>query len=201
MSSLFPSHLRRPVAQAGLVLLASATVGFAYNALNPAGIRFPASKPTSRPAYRAETISATLEASRGKEITSISNGPARLLSSPADRKTTAAVASRTTWEQARQSIERGEAVLVDSRAKLAFEAGHIPGAVNLPLEDLESGIAQFTADHPPAGAKLIIYCSNDGCPTSSRLASLLTQNYGYRDIQYVAGGYLEWLRTKTPESP
>ena len=130
---------------------------------------------------------------------SIGNGPTRLL--PAGGKPSAAVASRTTWDQAKQLVERGDAILVDSRAKLTFEAGHVPGAVNLPLDELASGIAQFIADHPPTGEKLIIYCSNEGCPTSSRLASLLTQNYGYRDIQYVAGGYLEWLRTKTPESP
>jgi len=197
-----PIHFRRPIVQAGLILLASATVGIAYNVLNPAGIRFRSQLPAPPNGYRAETISATLEAAGGSVMTTISNGPARILSPSAGGKTSGPAATRTTWESARRQVERGEAVLVDSRAKLTFEAGHVPGAVNLPLDQLAAEIKQFAADHPPVRTKLIIYCSNEGCPTSSRLAALLAQNHGYRDVQYVSGGYLEWLKTTTaPESP
>lgn len=208
MRFLLPTDMRRPGAKAGLILLASGAVGFAYNALNPAGIRLhlggtaPGQTQMQAPAgpYRVETISARLEPSGDSAVASVGAGAAVLLPPVTGGKTGAATAIRTTWENVTQLVERGEAVLVDSRPRLTYEAGHVPGAVNLPLDQIVSEIEKFASAHPPAEARLIIYCSNESCPTSSSLAAVLTQKYGYRDVKYVSGGYLEWLKTKTGES-
>lgn len=191
-----PSDKRRIGVQAGLILLASGVLGFAYNALNPAGISwFPHETPPAQPQlqaaanpYHVETISARLEPSSASAAL------------PPAGKAGEATAVQTTWENARQLIERGEVVLVDSRPRLTYEAGHVLGAVNLPLNQVVSEIEKFSSAHPPPDSRLIVYCSNKDCPTSSNLAALLTQKYGYRDVRYVPGGYLEWLRTKTEEA-
>lgn len=63
-------------------------------------------------------------------------------------------ARRISGEEARQAIAKGEAVLVDVRAKQAYEAGHAKGAISLPLSDVPSRAGELPKD------KLIItYCT------------------------------------------
>src|SRR5688572_17476101 len=65
-----------------------------------------------------------------------------------------AAARRISGEEARQAIAKGEAVLVDVRAKQAYEAGHAKGAISLPLSDLPARAGELPKD------KLVItYCT------------------------------------------
>ena len=65
-----------------------------------------------------------------------------------------AAARRISGEEARQAVAKGEAVLVDVRAKQAYDAGHAKGAVSLPLSDLPSRAGELPKD------KLVItYCT------------------------------------------
>ena len=65
-----------------------------------------------------------------------------------------AAARRISGEEARQAIAKGEAVLVDVRAKESYEAGHAKGAISLPLSDLPARMGELPKD------KLVItYCT------------------------------------------
>ncbi len=65
-----------------------------------------------------------------------------------------AAAPRVTGEEARQALAKGGAVLVDVRAKEAYESGHAKGAISLPLSDLPARIGELPKD------KLVItYCT------------------------------------------
>lgn len=65
-----------------------------------------------------------------------------------------AAVRRISGEEARQAVAKGEAVLVDVRAKEAYEAGHAKGAISLPGSDLSSRAGELPKD------KLIItYCT------------------------------------------
>jgi 3-mercaptopyruvate sulfurtransferase SseA len=65
-----------------------------------------------------------------------------------------AAARRISGEEARQAVAKGEAVLVDVRAKEAYTAGHAKGAVSLPLSEVSSRAGELPKD------KLIItYCT------------------------------------------
>lgn len=195
--------------QVGLILLGSAAVGLAYNALNPAGLSWGDSTPgdpeAEEPAlaslYRVETISARLVMLSGGSPTSAPGAVPTVTSpqpTPGGRATATAV--RTTWEKMQPLIERGKVVLVDSRSRLSYHAGHIPGAVNLPTQEIESEIGKFIATYLPPDARLLVYCSNAKCASSSKLAAMLTKDYGYDDVQYIPGGYLEWLQTQNREA-
>lgn len=82
------------------------------------------------------------------------------------------------------------AVLVDARNSVAFAAGHLPGAVSLPLGDFSQLRAGFTAKIPLT-TTLITYCSGFGCPDSFDLGVLLLAA-GYQDVLVYEGGVPEW---------
>ncbi len=63
-------------------------------------------------------------------------------------------ARRISVAEARQALAKGEAVLVDVRAKEAYDASHAQGAISLPLSELGSRAGELPKD------KLVItYCT------------------------------------------
>lgn len=57
-----------------------------------------------------------------------------------------------------QRVQRGEVVVVDVRPRLEFEAGHLPGAVNVPLPELEQRLKEFSGD-----IEVVAYCRGRYC--------------------------------------
>ncbi|MDE5778097.1 MAG: rhodanese-like domain-containing protein [Lachnospiraceae bacterium] len=72
-----------------------------------------------------------------------------------------------------------DAIIVDVRSEKRFRYGHIPMAVNLPLERIETGIVNLPKSHT-----LIVYCDTGG--TSIKAARLL-DGMGYSVINCVGG--------------
>jgi rhodanese-related sulfurtransferase len=81
-------------------------------------------------------------------------------------------------------------VVLDARAKDAYVEGHLPGALNLPVENLD----EF---YPPlkktleAKNHIIVYCDGGDCELSHDLAEAL-KGYGYKRVQLFAGGVAAW---------
>ena len=50
---------------------------------------------------------------------------------------------RVTVDEAYEAVVSGEAVLVDTRTEAQFQAGHAPGAINLPLDKIDAGLAEL----------------------------------------------------------
>jgi hypothetical protein len=61
---------------------------------------------------------------------------------------------RTTAQEAVQLAAKGQAVILDVRSEDAFKAQHAKGAVNVPLDKIESGQHQL-----PKDKKIIAYCT------------------------------------------
>ncbi len=81
-------------------------------------------------------------------------------------------------------------LIVDARSPELYAAGHIEGAVSLPMVDVDSGLAAFLQE--VAKDRLIItYCSGFGCPDSFDLGVRLIES-GYTEVQVFEGGYPEW---------
>lgn len=72
-----------------------------------------------------------------------------------------------------------DAIIVDVRRPDRFRSGHIPMAVNLPLERIEQGIVNF-----PVKRTLIVYCDTGG---SSIQAARILSDMGYRVINCIGG--------------
>lgn len=70
-------------------------------------------------------------------------------------------------------------IIVDVRSNEEFAKGHIPMAINLPLEDIQCG--NFSL---PKNKVLLLYCENGG--KSSHAARLLSER-GFTVINTVGG--------------
>lgn len=96
------------------------------------------------------------------------------------------------WHQLDAALHAG-ATLIDVRNPAEFAAGSIPGAVNMPLDELRARHGEL-----PAGP-LVVHCQVG--QRGHTAARLLTQ-LGY-DATNLDGGYLTWTAgtTSTPPTP
>lgn len=86
------------------------------------------------------------------------------------------------------------ALLLDVREPAEFEAGHLPGAVNIPRGLLEFKIG----DHPQLSKKdadILIYCKTSG---RAALAALNLQRMGYTHLRSIHGGFDAWNQAGLP---
>ncbi len=80
---------------------------------------------------------------------------------------------------------REDCAIIDIRGTTAFDYGHIGGAVSIPLPELET--AQL-----PEGKKLVLYCKS-GVVSLDAAEQLRERGY---EAYSLAGGYIDWLRTR-----
>ncbi|MEM9391745.1 MAG: rhodanese-like domain-containing protein [Bacteroidota bacterium] len=81
-------------------------------------------------------------------------------------------------------------LLVDVRTAQEYEAGFIPGAVNIDYQqnDFEKRMSYFDREIPVA-----LYCSKGG--RSSKAAKKL-QKMGFSKVYDLKGGYNQWILTE-----
>jgi rhodanese-related sulfurtransferase len=91
---------------------------------------------------------------------------------------------------AREIFDRGDVLFVDARSKQSYEAGHIPGAVSLPVGAFDEQIGSFLNRYSPA-QPIVTYCSGRACEDSHSLARMLTAA-GYSNIRVFIDGFPAW---------
>lgn len=70
-----------------------------------------------------------------------------------------------------------------------FATGHLPGAVNLPLEGFTEGAARLL---PDPSAEVVVYCASQTCQNSD-LAERKLRALGYQHVRVYKGGKAAWL--------
>ncbi len=97
--------------------------------------------------------------------------------------------------EVRELIAAG-ALLVDARDGALYADGHLPGAIRLPLGEVETLLEDFHRKAAP-DRTLVLYCSGYGCPDSFDLGLRLIAD-GYRDVRVFEGGFPEWRDAGLP---
>jgi rhodanese-related sulfurtransferase len=90
-------------------------------------------------------------------------------------------------------VERGEATVLDVRPAEEYAAGHIPGAVSIPLDELTDRIGEL-----PADAEIVAYCRGAYCVFAHDAVRLLAAHG--RTARHLADGILEWRAADLPLS-
>jgi rhodanese-related sulfurtransferase/DNA-binding MarR family transcriptional regulator len=71
-------------------------------------------------------------------------------------------------------LARGDVTLLDARPEEEYRAGHIPGAISIPVEVLESRLRELPTDR-----EVVAYCRGPYCLFADEAVSLLSAR-GYR---------------------
>lgn len=88
-------------------------------------------------------------------------------------------------------LKSGKVTLLDVRPEEEFEAGHLPEAINIPLEQLEDML-----DKLPRDKEIVAYCRGAYCVLSHEAVQRLRQ-LGYR-VRRFEEGYPEWKAAGLP---
>ncbi|GAA3804736.1 rhodanese-like domain-containing protein [Streptomyces phyllanthi] len=96
---------------------------------------------------------------------------------------------RITVPQAHRMLQAGTAALLDVRETDEFRAGHVPGALHVPLSRLSGGTASIPTEHA-----LVLICRSGN--RSQRAAALLAER-GVAAVD-VVGGMRDWAARGLP---
>jgi ArsR family transcriptional regulator len=90
-----------------------------------------------------------------------------------------------------QRSQEGLVTVLDVRPKDEFTAGHVPGALNIPLEELEARLAELDP-----GQEIVAYCRGAYCVlTFEAIATLRERGYNVRRLE---DGLPEWKAAGFP---
>lgn len=91
----------------------------------------------------------------------------------------------------RELLEKKEqVVLVDTRTAEEFSFGTIPGALNIPLDEMRERLAEISADKP-----VVLFCA---VGLRGYLAQRILMGRGYRNVRNLMGGYKTFSTAVAP---
>jgi len=94
-------------------------------------------------------------------------------------------------EQLTALLRDGLVTLLDVRPGDEFAAGHLPGALNIPLKELETRLAELDS-----GREVIAYCRGPYCVLSFEAVALL-RSRGY-NVRRLEDGFPDWAAAGLP---
>jgi len=94
--------------------------------------------------------------------------------------------------QAVRLMNKDEAVALDIRDRKDFNAGHITGAVNIPLNSLDSRIHELDKHKDK---KILVVCKMGN---SANMAVTKLQKAGFQEALRLKGGMMQWQTDSMP---
>lgn len=91
----------------------------------------------------------------------------------------------------RRRLRAGDVTVIDVRPALEYEAGHIPGALSVPLDTLETRLSDLPLSRP-----VVAYCRGAYCVYAVEAVEQLRQR-GY-DARRLADGLPDWRLAGLP---
>ncbi len=80
--------------------------------------------------------------------------------------------------------------IVDARFPSDFNAGHLKGAINIPV-DSSQGECQEALAAVPRDSRIVVYSHSNGCAFGDKVAQELI-SLGYHNILLYRGGWIDW---------
>ena len=93
-------------------------------------------------------------------------------------------------------VDADAAVIVDAREADEFAAGHLPGALSMPYDEV-SAEPERMENLDAGGRPIVVYCGGGACELSLNLAHSLV-GVGHGRVLVFMGGYPEWVNAGYP---
>ena len=84
----------------------------------------------------------------------------------------------------------GAPLVIDVRKPAEFGVAHVPGAINIPLDEIEKRLDEFRSDNG-----VLIYCINGA---RTRQAEPLLYSNGIDNVYYLEGAFQGWIKEQLP---
>ena len=84
-------------------------------------------------------------------------------------------------EELLERVRRGSVTVIDVRPAEEYRAGHIPGAISIPLKELEARLAEL-----PTNREIVAYCRGPYCVLAIQAVETLRAK-GYRAVRMEEG--------------
>ena len=97
---------------------------------------------------------------------------------------------------AKKVYDSGSAVFVDVRSRGSYAEGHIPGAVSLPVAELDE-IGDAFVKEVALQQRIVTYCSGRLCQDSHTAAQWLMEK-GFENIVVYIDGFPGWVESGYP---
>jgi sulfur-carrier protein adenylyltransferase/sulfurtransferase len=94
---------------------------------------------------------------------------------------------------AKEEIEGGDAVLIDTREPHEWDQAHLQGAQLVPPASVRERIGELV---PERSRRVILYCASGN--RSARAADVLQNELGYESVASIAGGIQAWTEHGLP---
>lgn len=88
-------------------------------------------------------------------------------------------------------LSDGDVVVLDVRPEPEYTAGHIRGAITIPVSGLKKRLGEI-----PAGAEVVAYCRGPYCVYADDAVRLMTRNG--LDAARLEDGFPEWVAARLP---
>ncbi len=92
---------------------------------------------------------------------------------------------RISAEDLQEQMSRGEILLLDVRPEVEFRAGHLPGAVSMPVSEVARRI-----DELPKDKQIVAYCRGPYCVYADQALEILSEK-GWK-VRRLEEGVAEW---------
>jgi len=99
-------------------------------------------------------------------------------------------------QEMKRIYDEGFTVIIDARGLGEFAEGHIPGAINIPYDELPSYLETLQLE-APVDQPVVCYCRGPLCDLSHSLATEL-RLMGYQDVKVFKGGWEHWTEAGHP---
>ncbi|NIM18812.1 MAG: metalloregulator ArsR/SmtB family transcription factor [Candidatus Latescibacteria bacterium] len=83
-----------------------------------------------------------------------------------------------TREELISRTKKGNVTVIDVRPVEEYRAGHLPGAISVPLNELEANLSKLSKDH-----EIIAYCRGQYCILAAQAVELLQRN-GFKAYRF-----------------
>lgn len=92
-----------------------------------------------------------------------------------------------------EPAKNGDWLIIDVRSEDEFAEGHVPGALNIPHNEINAHLAELS---PFKDKPVVVYCRS-GFRATKALKTL--SKHEFSDLRHLEGDMLGWRKAKLPE--